>query len=103
MFRTSVPGPCKFSIFSVDWHHHDRGHESGARNVGPAAIAAALRNTLTRDDGQEEVIFATYQPSTGRTRSSPTERQALLRKLEQFADAHADLDVAPLRRMLDAP
>lgn len=34
------------------------------------AIAAALHNALTRDDGQEEVVFATYQPSTGRTRST---------------------------------
>lgn len=32
--------------------------------------AATLHNALTRDDGQEEVIFATYQPGTGRTRST---------------------------------
>jgi len=33
------------------------------------ATGQALHDALTRDDGQEEVLFATYQPSTGRTRS----------------------------------
>lgn len=34
------------------------------------ATGQALHDALTRDDGQEEVLFATYQPSTGRTRST---------------------------------
>jgi hypothetical protein len=33
-------------------------------------VASALHQRLIRDDGQEEVLFATYQPSTGASRTT---------------------------------
>jgi molybdopterin-synthase adenylyltransferase len=46
--------------------------------VMPGEVDSALQNHLTRADGQEDICFALWSPSTGKNRKTAILREVLL-------------------------